>query len=261
MDQNQYEYRGLVARSWDFLRGDPEKFPDRQFFSDVIQKFGQPVLDVGCGTGRLLLELRSSGVDIDGLDSSPEMLSICGEKADALGLEVSLFTQTMETMDLPRKYNTIMIPSSSFQLVPDLNDATTALARFHDHLLPGGALVFSIWSIKHRWDGEWGDWGLVVEKDGFDGELGIRRWERSMHDPSTQLRHTESRYELIKGDEVVYTEFHRQCQSPEFRNYTLEQILEMISAAGFEDVQAVSGFSSDRASPDDEVFCVIGVRS
>jgi ubiquinone/menaquinone biosynthesis C-methylase UbiE len=259
MNQDQYEYRGLIASSWDFLRGDPEKFEDRLFFLEVVRKFGEPALDVGCGTGRLLLELRSKGADIDGLDCSPDMLGICREKADELGLEVSLYAQKMETMDLPRRYKTVIIPSSSFQLIPDLTDATRALERLHDHLLPGGALVFSIWSIKDGWDGKWNDWGLVAEKDGFDDGIGIRRWGRSMHDPTTQLRHTESRYELVMGDEVIYAELHRQ--SPEFRNYKLDQILEMMRAAGFDSLQALSGFSFDSASIEDGVFCVLGVKT
>ena len=65
--------------------------------------------------------------------------------------------RTCEALDLPRKYRTIIVPSSSFQLVTDLAKARSALARFYDHLLPGGTLVTSIWHIGDVGDGEWGD--------------------------------------------------------------------------------------------------------
>ncbi|MGC8799894.1 MAG: class I SAM-dependent methyltransferase [Chloroflexus sp.] len=83
----EYEYKGLMAEAWDVLRGDTSNWADRHFYLEIIQKYGQPVLDVGCGTGRLLLDYAQQGVDIDGVDNSPEMLAICKCKADELSLK------------------------------------------------------------------------------------------------------------------------------------------------------------------------------
>ena len=71
-----YEYRGLMAEAWDVLRGDTSDWPDRQLYLTAIEHYGQPVLDVGCGTGRLLLDYLARGIDIDGVDNSPEMLEL-----------------------------------------------------------------------------------------------------------------------------------------------------------------------------------------
>jgi SAM-dependent methyltransferase len=258
MRSRDYEYKGLLAKSWDFLRGDTSNFPDRQFYTDIIKEFGLPVLIVGCGTGRLLLEYLADGIDAEGLDVSREMLEICQQKAEERALEVTLYQQPMEAMAVPEKYRTILVPSSSFQLVPDLADARAALDAFHEHLLPGGAVVMSIWQILKEGNLEWGEWWLVAEKDGFDGEMGLRRWERSSYDASAQLRHTENRYELIHNGEVVFTEFHRR--SPELRVYSPRQLTAMMTVSGFSSVQAFSGFSNERAAEDDESFCVLGVR-
>ena len=54
MPDPNYEYRGLIASNWDLLRGDTSEWDDRFFFLDVVRESGPPVLDVGCGTGRLL---------------------------------------------------------------------------------------------------------------------------------------------------------------------------------------------------------------
>lgn len=258
MENNDYEYRGLIAESWDLIRGDPSEFPDRDFYHQIIESSGEPVLDVGCGTGRLLLEFLERGLDAEGVDISPEMIEICRQKAQALSLPLTVYTQGIEAMGLPRRYRTIIVPSCSFQLVPDIEQARKALSGFYKHLLPGGMLVLSIWHIQNKGTGEWGDWWQVADKKGFRDGKRVRRWERSMYDAKTQLRHTENRYELLVGEEILYSELHRR--SPEMRNYTLNQLISMLEEAGFTAIQAVSFLTGEPASEDDESFYIYGKK-
>src|SRR5436190_605795 len=137
----EIEYRGLVARTWDLLRGDTSAWEDRPFFRRLIESSGQPALDVGCGTGRLLLDYLRGGIDIDGVDISGEMLALCRERAETLGLKPRLYEQPMEALDLPGPYYTIIVPSSSFQLLLEPAAARQAMGRFFAHLQPGGVLV------------------------------------------------------------------------------------------------------------------------
>jgi ubiquinone/menaquinone biosynthesis C-methylase UbiE len=110
---------GMMASAWDLLRGDTSSWPDRFFYKDLILKYGQPALDVGCGTGRLLLDYLAQGIDIDGVDNSPEMLAICAEKAQQLGLHPQLFEQPMERLDLPRTYPKAFKELKAERLMPD----------------------------------------------------------------------------------------------------------------------------------------------
>ena len=193
-----YEYRDLLASTWDLIRGDMSDSPDRLFRRDFVENNGQPALDVGCGTGRLLLEFLADGMQVDGVDVSPEMVELCRQKAADQSLSPDLYVQAMEALALPRRYRSIIVPSYSFQLTTDLHDAERALRRFYEHLLPGGGLLLTIWHSKRDDPAEWSDWYPIAEKERpEDGKI-IRRRERSMYDPETQLRHTENRYELIE---------------------------------------------------------------
>ncbi len=215
-NDSDYEYRDMLASTWDLLRGDMSDSPDRQFFRDIIQDNGEPALDVGCGTGRLLLDFLADGLQVEGVDVSPEMIELCRQKARRLSLQPTLYVQAIEALDLPTKYGAIIVPSHTFQLLPDLSNARAALDRFHDHLLPGGTLAMPIWHTNRDGPAEWSDWYFIAEKERPEDGLSAKRQERSMYDPATQLRHTENRYELLENGEVIYTEEHRR--SPELRD-------------------------------------------
>ena len=261
-----YEYRGLVAEAWDLLRGDTSTWPDRAFYRTIIELGRGPALDVGCGTGRLLLDYLAAGFDVDGVDNSPEMLGLCRAKATAAGIDVSgrLFEQEMDKLALKRRYATVFVPSSTFQLLTDTTGAREAMARFHEHLRPKGVLVMSIMSTL--WQGgaqppqmQWSDWHKMGERQRPEDGTLVRRWCRARYDYEQQLEHEENRYEILRGDLVVRTESH--ARSPAVRWYSQAQAIACFEAAGFKSVSAMSGFTFDPASPQDTTFCVVGSRS
>jgi SAM-dependent methyltransferase len=223
----------------------------------VIERSGEPVLDVGCGTGRLLLDYLRLGIDIDGVDNAPEMLALCRVKAAELGVAATLYEQTMQSLDLPRRYRTILVPSSSFQLLTDPDDARTALGRFVAHLAPGGTLVMSFMKLRKGAQPLEFDWTRTGEAQRADGAT-VRRWSRGRFDPATQLDHEEDRYELIVDGEVVRTEEDRR--SPATREYRIDQALGLYEDAGLADVHATRGFTQAPATGDDDVWCMLGTR-
>ncbi len=102
------------------------------------------------------------------------------------------------------------------------------------------------------------DWTKVGEQvRPEDGKL-VRRWERDTYDPVTSLRHTENRYELEEEGKIVYTE--HPVRSPEMIGYSIPQIEALFRRTGFEALQVFSGFSTEPATPQDEVFCILGRR-
>ena len=252
-----YEYYGMLAEFWDLFRGDTSTWEDRFFYLDVVKKYGQPVLDVGCGTGRILLDFKQQGFDIDGIDNSPEMLALLKRKAEELNLKPTVHQQEMTELSLPRKYQTILVPSSSFQLLLDEKLPPIAVDRFYEHLLPGGVLAMpfmTLWNKGEPLENEFTR-EVVRPEDGAT----IRRWQYARFDPDTDLEHTIDRYEIIRDGEVISSEEHHQ--SPGTRSYTQVQAIELFQKAGFADVQVFHEFTFESVKPEDTVFSVLGFRS
>ena len=254
-----------MAQAWDLLRGDSSGWPDRPFYRAIIEQRDGPALDVGCGTGRLMLDYLQAGLDVDGIDNSPEMLALCREKAEAAGVDVRhrLFQQEMHLVALPRRYATIFVPSSTFQLLTDASAARQAMARFHDHLKPGGVLVMPF--MSKLWRGrivppqmEWGDWRKLGEATRLEDGATVRRWMRTRYDHGEQLEHEENRYEVLHDGVVIQTE--HLGRSPCVRWYTQAQARSLFEQAGFTVRTTTSGFTFDAAAAEDTTFCFIATR-
>jgi ubiquinone/menaquinone biosynthesis C-methylase UbiE len=257
MSLPDYEYKGLMAQAWDVLRGDTSTWPDRFFYLELIKRFGQPVLDVGCGTGRLLLDYLAQGIDIEGVDNSPDMLEHCRRKATGLGLAPTLYEQFLETISLPRQYRTILIPSSTLQLVIEPAMVTQALARLADHLVPGGVVVapfMTLWTADDPLSGEWEQTAVRAE----DGAT-FRRVSRSWHEAGSDIEHTEDHYRLLIDNQVIAEEVHRR--SPATRSYTQAQARSIFEPIGFTPIEMYSQFTFEPAKADDTIFTIVAHKA
>jgi len=256
MTTPSYEYYGMMAEFWDLFRGDTSTWEDRFFYLDVVKKYGQPVLDVGCGTGRILLDFMQLGFDIDGVDNSPDMLARLRQKTEKLDLHPRVYQQEMTELSLPRKYQTILVPSSSFQLLLDASLPPIAMNRFYEHLLPGGVLAMpfmTLWRQGNPLESEYTREAMRPD----DGAM-VRRWQYSRFDPDTDLEHTIDRYEIIRDGKVTASEEHHQ--SPATRSYTQEQAITLYRKAGFNDIQVFHEFTFEPVKPEDDTFCVLGFK-
>jgi SAM-dependent methyltransferase len=257
MTMPEYEYKGLMAQAWDVLRGDTSDWPDRFFYLDQVKKYGQPVLDVGCGTGRLLLDYLQQGIDIDGVDNSPEMLALCLQKAEALDLSPVLYEQYLETLELPRRYRTILVPSSTLQLIIEPDQVRQAVKRLYEHLLPGGVLAASFMTIWKPDDPLFTEWekAAVRTEDGAT----FKRLSRAWYDPDSECEDTEDLYQLIHDEQVVAEEVHRR--SPATRSYTQKQARRLFEQAGFDPVVLYSEFTTEPVKVEDTLFSLVGQKA
>jgi SAM-dependent methyltransferase len=245
-------HHGLVARWWaEFNVATDEELT---FYRAAALGYGQPVLDLGCGTGRMLVPLAASGLDVDGCDVSADMLAYCRAKAGSAGLAPRLFQQASDELALPRKYGTIYI-CDSFGTVGSL----AALKRCHQHLESGGALVFNVslpYGEAERWpywlpDGRralpepWPDTG--GRKKAANGEEIALRSRTIAFDPLAQVATREIEATLWRDGLVVTKEVHTLHTRTFFRN----EVLVMLGMAGFSEVTVLGGYDGRPVSVDD----------
>src|SRR5690606_28270360 len=131
-------YTGIVAEGYALLKS--QDFPaDR--YADFIAASGEPALELGCGDGDPLLELRRRGLDVEGVDASGDLLARCAARAAEAGLEVVTHQQRFAELDLRRSYRSIFLAGPTFNLPPDDDLALRALRRIGEHLADDGTAL------------------------------------------------------------------------------------------------------------------------
>jgi SAM-dependent methyltransferase len=145
------DYQGIGAEYYDLHN--PGIPGDVEFYVEQAKRAGGPVVELGCGTGRILIPIAQAGVDVTGVDLSRDGITIAGRKASLLPAEVSkritLACDDMRKLDLEgRRYRAALIPYRSFMQILTPEDQRSALERIREHLEPGGRLVLDVFEPK-----------------------------------------------------------------------------------------------------------------
>ena len=121
---------------------------DEAFYVEEAVKAGGPVLEIGCGTGRITIPIAEAGVPIVGLDRAPAMLEVARRKIAGLPEETRQRIQTVEgdmrSFDLDRRFPLAIMPYRAFLHMMTADDQRQALMQIREHLADGGRLVFNV---------------------------------------------------------------------------------------------------------------------
>jgi len=146
------QYEGFFAEFYDILHSSYDA--DLKIYLELAKEHGDPLLELGCGTGRLLIPLAAAGHAVTGVDLSGDMLARCQEKLDIDGevtaKRVSLVQGDIRRFELGRKFNLIMAACNTILHCTTIPDLLAVFARAREHLAPGGvfAVDFSIPNVK-----------------------------------------------------------------------------------------------------------------
>jgi SAM-dependent methyltransferase len=124
--------------------------PDVAFFVELAKQAGGRVLELGCGTGRVLVPIAQAGVEITGFDVSARMLAMCAQRLNqqpaAVRDRVRLEPGDMRRFDLGETFALITIPFRPFQHLLTVDDQLSCLANVRAHLADEGRFVLDLFN-------------------------------------------------------------------------------------------------------------------
>ncbi len=165
---------------------------DVPFYVDEALKSGGPVLELGCGTGRVTLPMAQAGVDVVGLDSSPRMLEAARKKMSLLDEgsgRVTLVNADMRDFETAAGgFSLVVVPFRGFLCLLSAADQMRTLANVRRHLAPGGRLVFNVFVPDLNMLTSEGDTAYHL-RDVTDSATGRQwvLWHQSRYDNHNQI--------------------------------------------------------------------------
>jgi SAM-dependent methyltransferase len=141
-------YDSFIAEYYDespLVRG---RLQDVAFYCEAAREFGDPILELGCGTGRITMALAEDGKRVTGLDLSERMLEHAVKKRASVFVEarerVHLVQGDMAHFDLGEKFRLIIIPFRPFQHLLEVQKQMDCLNCVRKHLAPSGRLILDV---------------------------------------------------------------------------------------------------------------------
>ena len=137
-------YGALASEVCDLDKPIGHSFGDVEHYSRLIAEVTGRILEPAVGTGRILIPLLEAGHEVDGLDSSTEMLSVCRRHCRDRGLNPVLREGDMTVFVHLAAYEAVIVPAGSIGLLDGRTATLQAMACFRDSLVPGGRLFVDV---------------------------------------------------------------------------------------------------------------------
>lgn len=197
---------------------------DTAFYLEEAKTARGPVLEVGCGTGRILLPIARAGIPITGIDSSKQMLERC--RAKLQGERATLMQRDMRDFDLGATFDLIIAPFRVIQHLTTIDDQLRFLATVARHLAPQGRLIFDVFNPS---------FDRLVGADGVERE---DTPEQRLPDGRTfrrayRIARVRWMDQVSEAELVYYVDGTRYVQAFEMRWYGAAELRHLLARADF----------------------------
>jgi SAM-dependent methyltransferase len=174
-----------LAALYDLDTAPLEGGPDVDWFSGLARRTGGPILELGCGTGRITVPIAQDGHHVVGLDRSAAMLERAERRARRASVEVRWVEGDMRAFSFNEAFALIFVAFNSF-LMLDADDRWACLARMREHLAPRGRVAIDVFQPDPE---------IVVGKDGGV----VDEWERVDPESGRAVRKFSSSHANVDG--------------------------------------------------------------
>ena len=204
------------------------------------------VLDLGCGTGKMTLELAKRGYDMTGVDYSPEMLDVARNNAEKQGCDILWLCQDMREFEL---YGTVDMAVCCLDCINHLTtskDLDKCLSLVHNYLIPDGIFIFDI-NGKYKFENIYSDRSYVMEEDG-----GVCIWQNFYNSKSHICDFYITLFE--EGEDGRYERYDERQRD---KMYTIRNIKKSLAKSNMEFIGAYRDFDFNEATDGDERIYVV----
>jgi SAM-dependent methyltransferase len=203
----------VTAKYYDSAYAAKQDLVDLPFYLDLAEKTGGPILEVACGTGRVLLPIARKGIEIHGVDNSRPMLNILekhlAREPQEVRQKVKIHEGDLRDFRLDSLYPLVIIPFRPMQHMHTVADQVSALTTAAAHLNEGGILAFDVFYPKFDViASKMGEEVLEFEwsPDPGSAELVRRYFRKESVDKINQIFYFTFIYRTFRGGELVLEE-------------------------------------------------------
>lgn len=234
----------VLARHYDAAYAALRNHTDVPFYMELAKRSGGPVLEIACGTGRVLLPIAREGIAIDGVDGSAAMLDVLRPKLERESREVrervTVQQGDMRNFRLGKKYPLIIIPFRPMQHMFTVEDQVAALTTAAMHLEADGKLAFDMFYPKFEMlPAGIGEEAIDLEWTQEDGRQVRRYFRKESFDKIQQIFTGNFILRTYDGEKLVKEEVDGLKMS----YYTYQQMRALFRLAGLKVVEEYGSFA------------------
>jgi SAM-dependent methyltransferase len=229
------EYGTLAAEVYELDNPVGRPSADVEYYTGRLADVSGPILEPAAGTGRFLIPLLEAGHQVEGLDSSPQMLARCRQHCHDRGLDPVLREADMTVFVQLAAYEAVIIPAGSIALLDGRKAALQALTCVRDSLVPGGRLVVDV----------------PVPQPAAEPEA-LRYWRRGPylwtlqtmhieHDPAANQTTRFLRYDKWQDGTLSMTEL----QTLRLQHWSSQEFEDLLAEAGFINTLVTADYQDD----------------
>ena len=189
---------------------------DINFWLEQAKRYGEEVLELACGTGRITIPLAKEGVNITGIDIAESMCTQARNKAKKEGINIEILQSDIRDFNLGKKFSLIFIPANSIAHLTNIEDIEKCLYNVKNHLKENGKLILDTFNpsleiLTRKFEDRYPN--AVYPNPCGEGDIIVN--ESSVYNAATQINKVVLYYKFADSSEEKTDELNLRIYFPQ----------------------------------------------